>query len=102
MIVGEKSFGVNNGHVYAKRHRPDYFDQRVEPLGGARFLERNSHFQDLYGERFLNLMTMVTDENGLVQVFTPDHRFISADGKHFTKAGASYFASMIDWNKYLQ
>ena len=102
VIVGEKSFGVNNGNVYAKRHRPDYFDQRVEPLGGAQFLERNNRFRDFYGERFLDLMNCVTNEEGLVQVFTPDHRFISADGKHFTKSGASYFAGKIDWNRFLQ
>ena len=102
VIVGEKSFGVNNGHVYAKRHRPDYFDQRVEPLGGVQFLERNNRFRDFYGERFLDLMNWVTDDQGLVQVFTPDHHFISADGKHFTQAGASFFAGKIDWNKYLQ
>ena len=102
VIVGEKSFGVNNGHIYAKRHRPDYFDQRVAPQDGALFLERNNRFRQFYGTRFLDLMPAVTDEAGLVQVFTPDHHFISADGKHFTKYGAKFFAERIDWNKYLQ
>ena len=102
VIVGEKSFGVNNGHVYAKRHCSGYFEQRVEPLGGEQFLERNRRFREFYGERFLDLMSRVTDEDGLVQVFTPEHYFISADGKHFTKAGANYFAKMIDWNKFLE
>ena len=101
VIVGDKSFGIHNGHVYAKRNRPDYFDQRVEPSGGAQFLARNSRFREFYGERFLDMMAMVTDDTGLVQVFTPGHRFISADGKHFTKYGAEYFAEKIDWNKYL-
>lgn len=102
VIVGEKSFGVNNGHVYAKRHRPDYFDLRVEPLGGTQFLERNKRFRDLYGTRFLDLMALVIDDTGSVQVFTPDHHFISSDGKHFTKYGAKYFAERINWNQYLQ
>lgn len=102
VIVGDKSFGEHNGHVYALRHRPDYYEQRVPPLGGEQFLERDSLFRAFYGERFVDLMGMVTDDAGLVQVFTPEHLFISADCKHLTKAGASYFAGKIDWNKLLQ
>lgn len=102
VVVGDKSFGVNNGHIYANRHKPDYFDQRVEVEGGAHFLVRNNRFREFYGERFLDLMAMVTDNTGLVRVFTPDHHFISADGKHLTRYGAKYFAERINWNKYLQ
>ncbi len=102
VIVGEKSFGVNNGHLYAHRHSPGYFDQRVEPLGGERFLDRNKRFRELYGKRFLDLMSLVTDEAGLVQVFTPGHQFISADGKHFTAAGARFFAEKIQWGRWLE
>ena len=101
VVVGAKSFGVNNGHVYANRRKPDYFDQRVEAEGGARFLDRNSRLREFYGERFLDLMAMVTDNTGHIRVFTPDHHFISADGKHLTRYGAKYFAERINWNKYL-
>ena len=101
IVVGDKSFGENNGHVYARRHRPDYFEQRVAPLGGDGFLERNKRYREFYGERFLDMMAMVT-EDGLVCVFTPEHRFMSADGKHLTRFGAKYFAERIDRNKYLQ
>lgn len=102
IVVGDKSFGEHNGHVYARRYRPDYFEQRVEPLGGKRFLERNERYREFYGERFLDMMDTVTDESGLVQVFTPDGRFISADGKHLTRFGAKYFAERIDWNNFLK
>jgi len=101
IVVGDKSFGENNGHVYARRHRPDYFEQRVEPEGGERFLERNKRYHEFYGERFLDMMGMVTDESGLVQVFTPEHRFISADGKHLTAAGARFYAERIEWGRWL-
>lgn len=102
IVVGDKSFGENNGHVYAKRFREDYFEQRVEPEGGDRFLERNKRYREFYGERFLDMMDMVTDESGLVQVFTPDGRFISADGKHLTAAGARFYAERIEWGRYLE
>lgn len=101
VVIGDKSFGENNGHIYARRHRPDYYEQYVEPLGGERFLSRNRHFHELYGDRFLDLTSMVLNEDGKVRVFTPDHHFISADGKHLTAAGAKFFAGMIDWDKYL-
>ncbi len=101
VVIGDKSFGENNGHIYTRRNRPDYYEQYVEPLDGDRFLSRNRHFRELYGERFLDLTSMVLNEDGEVRVFTPDHHFISADGKHLTVAGAKYFAGMIDWDKYL-
>lgn len=102
IVVGDKSFGENNGHVYAKRYRPDYFEQRVEPFGGEGFLKRNKRFGELYGERFLDMMAMVTDDSGLVRVFTPERRFISADGKHLTAAGARFYAEKIEWGRFFE
>lgn len=102
VIIGDKSFGEHNGHIFAHRHHPDYFDQCVEPAGGERFLNRNRQFRKLYGKRFLDIMAMVLDEDNKVCVFTPDHHFISADGKHLTKAGARFFAERIDWKKFLK
>lgn len=101
IVVGDKSFGENNGHVYARRGWPDYFEQRVEPEGGARFLDQNERYRELYGERFLDMMAPVTDA-GLVRVFTPEHRFISADGKHLTAAGARFYAERIEWGRWLE
>lgn len=92
--MGDKSFGENNGHVYAKRFRQDYFKQFVETEGGERLLERNKRYREYNGERFLDMMGMVTD-CGLVRVFTPDHRFISADGRHLTAAGAGFYSERI-------
>ena len=101
VIVGEKNFGENNGHVYVRRHRADYFDQCVKPEGGEKFLNRNSRFSEFYGDRFLDMMSMVVNDAGQVRVFTPDHHFISADCRHLSLGGARYFAERIDWEKYL-
>ena len=102
IVVGDKSFGEHNGHVYALRGRPDYFEQCVEPLNGERFLARNRRFGEFYGERFLDMMAPVLTEDGRVRVFTPSHRFISADGKHLTQSGARFYAERIDWDKFLE
>lgn len=100
VVVGEKNFGESNGPIYAKRHRPEYFEQSVEVEGGTDFMERNSRFREIYGDRFLDMISMVSDYSGRVRVFTPDHHFISADCRHLTRSGARYFAGMIDWDKY--
>lgn len=100
IVVGDKSFGENNGHVYARRFKADYFDQFVEPLDGERFMTRNRRFCEFYGDRFLDMMAPVLTEDGRVRVFTPDHHFISADGKHLTAAGAKFYAERIDWDRY--
>lgn len=102
IVVGDKSFGEHNGHVYARRGRSDYFEQRVEPLDGSRFLARNERYRELYGERFLDMMAPVVTEDGRVRVFTFSHCFISADGKHLTKAGARFYAERIDWDRLLE
>ena len=102
VIVGEKNFGVSNGGVYIKRGSEGYFEQFVEVEGGEMFLERNKHFAKLYGERYLNLMNMVLNENNQVRVFSPDHHFISADCIHLSRGGAIYFANLIDWKKYFK
>ena len=101
IVVGDKSFGENIGPVYAKRLSKDYFEQTVEPLGGKTFLDRNLRFKEYYGDRFIDIMSMVT-EGERVRVFTPDHHFISPDGKHLTKDGARFFAERIDWERLLE
>ena len=101
IVVGEKNFGENNGHVYARRYRPDYYEQRVAPEGGDAFLSRNRRFRDFYGERYLDLMSFVTDDAGRVRVFTPDHHFISADCRHLSLGGAKFFAERIEWGRFL-
>ena len=72
----------------------------MEPLDGELFLKRNRQFCEFYGERFLDMMSLVTD-GGLVRVFTPAGRFISADGKHLTAAGARYYAERVEWGRFL-
>ena len=100
-IVGEKDFGESNGQVYAKRNRPDYFDQYIPVKDKQNFIDRNSYYKNIYGDRFLDLMSFVTNDKGEVRVFTPDHHYISADCRHYSKGGAIYIGSLIDWEKYL-
>ena len=43
----------------------------------------------------------VRQQDGKVRVFSDDGRFISQDCRHLTKAGAQYYAKLMDWNKFV-
>ena len=101
VIVGEKNFGECNGQIYAHRNDDGYFEQFIDVYRPERYIDDNKHFAELYGNRFLDLMSMVTNDKKQVRVFTPDHHFISADCRHLSRGGAIYFADRINWNKYI-
>lgn len=101
IVVGEKNFGESNGQIYAKRYRSDYFEQYIPVEDEERYIKKNQHFRELYGDRFIDMMALVSNEKGEVRVFTPDHHFISADNRHFSKGGAMYFGQLIDWSRWL-
>ena len=100
VIVGEKSFGESNGQFYIKRKRSDYYKQRAELREGV--YEKNERLKALYGDRYLDLISLTIDKNLTVPVFTPDHHYISQDCVHFSKGGAIWFAHLIDWNKFMR
>ena len=99
VIVGTKNFGESNGQIYVKRNSPDYFNQRVKMEDGC--FEANEVYKEMYGERYLDLIGLVIDENKTMPVFTPDHHFVSQDCRHFSKGGAIWFSQLIDWSKFL-
>ena len=102
IVVGEKNFGESNGQIYARRNKPDYFEQYIEVEDKERYINRNHRLAELYGERYIDLMSMVTNEKGQVRVFTPDHHFMSADCRHLSKGGAEFYAKSIDWKMYMK
>jgi len=102
VIVGEKNFGECNGQIYARRNDTDYFNQYIEVEDYERYIIRNKQYSLLYNTRYIDLMSMVTNRDDKVRVFTPDHHFMSADCRHLSKGGAEYFAQKIDWIKYLK
>lgn len=100
VIVGEKNFGENNGQFYVKRNKPYYFDQRTKV--NEKILQNNLYMKSLYGNRYLDLLSLVIDEDNTVPVFSPDHYYISQDCYHFSKGGAVWFAQLIDWSQYIK
>ena len=91
--VGTKNFGTNNGIFYNHRG-DDYLEQRTPMQAGTH--EENDALRRMWGDRYLDYVELVIDDEGRVPVFTPGGMFISQDTRHLTRAGARYFAGLFD------
>ncbi len=92
-VVGTKNFGKNSGYFY-NYSGSDYFAQRTFMEDG--YLKDNDKLKREWGDRYFDLIGKIIDGNNTVPVFTPNNMFISQDCRHFTKAGAQYFASLFE------
>lgn len=99
-IVGEKNFGESNGQVYRHRFSDDYHKLTIEMEDG--YAEKNEQLKKAYPDCYIDLIEMVRQPDGRVRVFSDDGRFISQDCRHLTKAGAEFYASRINWEKFLE
>ena len=99
-IIGEKNFGECNGQVYRKRFDDDYFEQTIKVAD--RYTQKNEILKNMYSDIYIDILGMVSCGEGIVRVFTDDGRFISQDCRHLTKAGAQYYAKLINWGRFLE
>jgi peptidoglycan/LPS O-acetylase OafA/YrhL len=96
--VGAKNFGSNNGIFYNRKHDAAYCGQRTKM--GENFFKQNASSKEEWGNRYIDLIGMVVDENEKMPVFTPDCKFISQDCTHLTHSGAVYFAQLLEKHPY--
>lgn len=92
--IGTKNFGVSNERFYIKRNSPDYFKQTVFPTEDI--LESNSKYAKEWNDNYINILELLENEDGTVNVFTDDNKFISQDCRHLTQNGAKYLSHIID------
>lgn len=59
------------------------------------YLLKNEQLQRDWGHKYIDMISPVLDANNEVPVFTPNCMFISQDCRHFTKAGAQYYAALL-------
>ena len=90
-LFGTKDFGYSNG-IHYNRIGPnfDYTAYRTNMKKDTH--EINEALRAEWGDRFIDMITLVEDSQHKVLVFTPEGKFISQDTVHFTKDGATYFA----------
>lgn len=95
--IGTKNFGNSNNQFYAHRWSDDYFKSRAElPVEYRRVHEME---KKCWGESYIDLITPAMLDSIHVRVFTPDKKYISQDCRHLTKAGAKWYASVLDFDK---
>ena len=91
--IGTKSHGTSNGIFYKNRHRSDYFSQTTALHSD--FHTVNRLLKEEWGDRFVDLLNLTMLPDSTVPVFTPDHHFITYDGKHLTPAGTRFYGLTI-------
>lgn len=91
--IGTKNHGTSNGIFYKNRYCPGYFNQRTTIRTDFFSANRLSHeeWQDYY----IDLLSLTLQPDSTVPVFTPDHHFITYDGRHLTPSGTRYYASLL-------
>lgn len=92
-IIGTKDFGNSNGIHYNKKNK-DYLNYRTKMKTGV--FDNNQTLKKFWGDKYIDLIELVSDSTGRVLVYTPDGKFISQDTTHLTEHGAKYFAKLLD------
>ena len=100
--IGTKNHGTSNGIYYKNRHCPFYFTQRATIRQDLYTV--NQLLRGEWQERYVDLQSLTQRSDGTVSVFTPDHYFITYDGRHLTPFGARYYAQLSEshWQQYYQ
>lgn len=92
-IVGTKNFGFNNG-IFYNSTADNYCEQRtrIEEI----ILERNERLKKEWGDKYIDLIALLDDEEGKMPVFSDNCRFLSQDCRHLTEAGAITYAHIFN------
>ena len=91
--VGTKNHGTGNGIFYKNRYSTDYFSQRTAIRQD--FFSVNALSRKEWKDHYVDLLSLTLQPDSTVPVFTPDHHFITYDGRHLTRYGACYYAQLL-------
>jgi len=94
-VVGTKDFGNSNGIFYNRKNESESCS-KYRTFMKKDVLDLNNRLKNEWGNRYIDLIALVDDSQNKVLVFTPDCKFISQDTVHLTKAGASFFAALLE------
>lgn len=98
--IGTKNYGASNGFCYAHRNDENFHSMTNKIVPG--YKELNDEWKKSWGNNYIDFITPALKENGDIRIFTPDNKFIAQDCKHFTEAGAKWYASIINWKSIFE
>ncbi len=92
---GVKDFGVSNGIFYHKIRSGAYCqDLKTNVKSGV--VELNNKLKSDWPNQYIDIISLLINEQGQVPVFTDDGKFISQDTEHLTKPGAIFMAKKFE------
>ncbi|NLN49745.1 MAG: acyltransferase [Clostridiales bacterium] len=98
--IGPKRFGENNGMIYNLRGQSNYHHLSVEIDQETAYNNKIGKIE--WGDKYIDMMGSIQNEDGTVRVFTSDGKFIAQDCRHLTQAGAKYYASIIGLDRFFK
>lgn len=90
-IVGTKNFGSSMG-IYYNQRGEGYCEQTA--LVPEEYALENIRLRKMWGSRYVDVLSGLTNRKGGVRVFDDECRLLSNDGRHLTRAGAEFLASL--------
>jgi hypothetical protein len=100
IVIGPKSFGWNNNSVMLLDPARRYAWHALPDADIAAMNARAR--QMLPADTYVDILGTISDSEGRVPVFTPDHKFISHDHLHLTRAGAAWLGAILFRNPPLR
>lgn len=91
--IGYKYFGPSNGFAYSRRFFKGYYDISVELPQDV--IEMNESDKKECGDRLIDLIGALQNDDGRIPVFSDEKKMISHDCYHLTQGGAKYIAKRL-------
>ena len=91
--IGYKYFGPSNGFAYSRRFFDGYYNLSVALPRDVE--EINESDKKKCGDRLVNLIGSLKNEDARIPVFSDEKKMISHDCYHLTQGGAKYIAKRM-------
>lgn len=95
LCFGTKDYGYSNGIHYNKISNINDFSSYYANMRDNTF-DLELKLQKDWGEKYVSLISPVINKTRQIRIFTDDGLFISQDTIHLTKAGAKFYANLLN------
>lgn len=95
--IGTKNWGVSLGAIYKHRNDVNYYNTtvRINP----NFYLINNQLKSEWGDKYVDLLSIIEQPDGSVRLFTDDNKFMTHDCEHLTVEGVKFFARKVDFGR---
>ena len=98
--IGVKRFTLNVTNLLNFSPHNLLYDHEADVWASC--LNVNEEESKIFGNRYIDIIGVLKNNNGKVKVFTEGNKLISHDGGHLTRAGAQFLSKQIDVWEYLR